>query len=126
MTDSSTVFTKDQLDRRKSVVVMLFSPDCEHCQHETEEIIKNMEALKNTQILMATSMPFDKMKEFYKHYKLNRFGNIVVGRDLHFMLPPFYNVRNLPFMAIYNKKKELVSVFEGNMPIDKLISELRK
>jgi thioredoxin-related protein len=49
-----------------------------------------------------------------------------MGRDAHFMLPVFYNIRSFPFLAFYNKKQELISVFEGSMPIEKVLEELKK
>jgi thiol-disulfide isomerase/thioredoxin len=126
LTDSSTSFTKEKLDKKKSVMIMLFSPDCDHCKHETEEIIKNIDAFKKAQIIMSTTMPFEKMATYYNHYDLKRFDNIVVGKDVSYLLPVFYDIRNLPFLAFYNKKKELISVFSGALPIDKVIEELDK
>lgn len=126
LTDSSTHFTKDDLAKKKAVMIMLFSPDCEHCQHETEEIIKHIDDFEKVQIIMCTMLPFDKMAAFYNKYDLRRFDNIVMGKDMNYMLPAFYNVRNLPFLAFYNKKKELISVFEGSLPIEKVIEEIRK
>ena len=99
LTDSSTYFTKDDLDKKKAVMIMLFSPDCEHCQHETEDIITHIDEFKKTQIVMTTMLPFDKMVEFYKKNDLKRFDNIVVGRDIGFYFPVFYDVHNLPFLA---------------------------
>lgn len=104
---------------------MLFSPDCDHCKHETEEIIKNIDAFKKVQIVMSTTLSFDKMIDYYNHYDLKRFNNIIVGKDTGYFLPVFYDIRNLPFLAFYNKKKELISVFEGALPIDKVIEELK-
>ncbi len=124
--DSSTHFTKEDLDRKKAVMVMLFSPDCDHCKHETEQVIKNIDALKKVQIVMSTTLPFDKMLDFYNEYELKRFNNIIVGKDEAYLLPVFYDVRNLPFLAFYNKKKELISVFSGALPIEKVIDELKK
>src|SRR5687768_10747028 len=126
LTDSSTYFTKDELAKKKATLLMLFSPDCEHCKHETEEIIKNIDALKKVQIVMSTTLPFDKMLDYYKKYDLKRFDNIIVGKDVSYFLPVFYNIHNLPFLAFYNKKKELISVFSGALPIDKVIEELGK
>ena len=105
---------------------MLFSPDCDHCQQETEQIIRHKDAFQKVQIIMATTFPFGKMLEFYKKYNLSRFDNIVMGKEINFMLPTFYNIRNFPFLAFYNKKKELISVFEGSLPIEKVIEELKK
>ena len=126
LTDSSTFFTKEDLSKKKATMIMLFSPDCDHCQHETEEIIKHIDAFEKIQILMATIAPFDKMFDFFNKYDLKRFDNIVMGKDVNNLLPSFYDIRNFPFLAFYNKKKELISVFEGSMLIQKIMEELRK
>ena len=124
--DSSTHFTKDDLAKKKPVMLMLFSTDCDHCKHETEEIIKNIDAFKKVQIVMSTTLPFDKMLDYYNHYNLELFDNIIMGKDVSYLLPVFYDIHNLPFLAFYNKKKELISVFSSALPIDKAIEELKK
>ncbi len=124
--DSTSYFTKDELPKKLAVMLVLFNPQCDHCQHETEEIIKNIDRFKNIQIVMATSMPFISMKEFMEKYKLAAYKNITVAQDTHYFLPSYYMIKNLPFLAFYNKKKELISVFEGSMPIEKALEELKK
>jgi thiol-disulfide isomerase/thioredoxin len=126
LTDSTTYFTKDMLEKKKPILFMLFSPDCEHCKHETEDIIANIELLRKVQVLMVTTMPFDKMSAFYTQYDLKRFPNIIVGRDVGYFFPVFYDVRTLPFMAFYNKKQSLISVYRGAMPIDRVLDEIQK
>jgi thiol-disulfide isomerase/thioredoxin len=123
LTDSTTWFTKDDVPKKKQVLVMLFSPECDHCKHETEEIIKNMKGFEKIEIVMATSFPFSKMKEFYFNYNLKQYNNIVVGNDVSYLLPVFYNVRNLPFLAFYNKKGELIDTYEGTLPIEKVLEK---
>lgn len=122
-TDSSTVFTKASLKKNKSVLVMLFSPDCEHCRHETEDIISRIRELKKIQIVMATIVPFNKMKQFYTEFALARFDNITVGRDIDYLLPSFYDIRNLPFLALYDKKRKLIEVVEGSLPVEKILAK---
>src|SRR5215510_15736602 len=87
LTDSSTIFTEKDLKKNTPLFVILFSPDCEHCQKETEELIDKIDSFKNIQIVMATFLPVDKMKTFYDNYKLNRFSNIIVGYDIQHILP---------------------------------------
>jgi len=115
--DSSTYFTKQDLDKKTQVMLMLFNPQCEHCQHETEELIKHIDEFKDIQIIMATSMVFDSMMSFREKYRLADHKNIVVAHDVNFFLITFFSIRNLPFLAFYNKKKELIDVFQGSMPI---------
>jgi len=107
-------------------MIMLFNPDCDHCQHETEELIKNIDDFKNIQVVMATMMPFNMMKAFYEKYELTKYNNIVVGQDQNFFLIPFYSVRNLPFLAFYNKKGDFISILEGSVPIKNALAEFQK
>ena len=121
-----TFFTKDVLKKKSPVMLMIFNPQCDHCQLETEALIKHINDLKDIQIIMATVMPFDSMMYFRKKYKLAQFSNIIVGQDIHYFLPGFYMISNLPYLAFYNKKKELISVFEGSMPLSKVIEIFKK
>jgi len=124
--DSSTLFTKKDLSKKSAALLLIFNPECEHCQHETEELVKHMDEFKKVQIIMATQMPFGSMMAFREKYGLAQFDNIIVGQDIHYFLPGFYKISNLPFLAFYNKNKELISVFEGSMPIEKALKELEK
>ena len=121
LTDSTTQFTEKDLKKNLPVFVILFSPDCDHCKKGTEELIANIDQFKNIQIVMTTIQPFDKMKEFYYNYQLERFKNITVGRDQFFLLPTFYRIKNMPFLAFYNKKGGLINIAEGALPVTKVL-----
>lgn len=121
-TDSVTIITKDNLKKNKPVLIVLFNPECDHCKHETEEIIKHMDDLKKVQIIMATMAQYAPMKDFYVKYKLDEYKNIKVGQDFQYMLPSFYRVHSLPYLAMYNEKGDLLTTFEGTMKIEDLIS----
>jgi thiol-disulfide isomerase/thioredoxin len=120
--DSSSFFAKNDLKKNKPVLIILFNPDCEHCKHETEEIIKNIDRFKNVQIIMSTNMPLSMMKDFYEKYDLEKFENITVGRDFQYILPSFYQIKFLPYLAMYDKKGNLLTTFQGSMTIDDLIN----
>ena len=124
--DSSTYFTKENLKKNKPSIIMIFNPGCEHCKHETEEIIKNINDFKDIQIVMTTPQSFTEMKDFYKEYKLSNYPNIVMGRDEHFVLPSFYFIHSLPFLAFYDKNQKLISVHEGSMTVPKMLEEIKK
>jgi thioredoxin-related protein len=124
--DSVSYYTKADLPKKKALMLMLFSPMCEHCKHETAELLRNIDKFEDVQILMATSNPFDSMKVFIENFGLAAYKNIVVTYDPQFFLISYYQLHNLPFIAFYNKKQEFISVFEGNIPIDKALEELKK
>ncbi len=118
--DSSSV-TRDNLAKHKKVLIMFFSPDCDHCQHQTEDIIKKMDDFKNIEIVMATYQPFEELVAFYNKYELAKYTNIKIGRDGNYFFPPFYNMKSLPYLALYNKKGELITTYEGNRRPDVIL-----
>lgn len=121
----STAFTRENLKRNRPVIIFVFSPECGHCQHETEMMIKNMEKLKGTQILMVTYLPYNEMIDFYNNYKLNRFSNITVARDAAFFFPVYFKVKNFPSFYIYDKKGDFKQFLEGDVAIDKIMDALK-
>jgi hypothetical protein len=80
-----------------------------------------MAELKDVQIIMSTNMSFEMMKSFYEKYNLQKFENIIVGRDFQYLLPSFYQIRFMPYLAMYNKKGNLLTTFQGAMKIEDLI-----
>lgn len=123
--DSVTKYTKKDFPSRKPVLIMLFSPDCSHCQHTAEEMQQYKEDLKDIQIVMATMHSITEMNEFVKKYKLNELKNVVTGKDIYYILTPFYGIKNLPYLAMYNKKGNLILGFEGSMSIQKVLETFK-
>jgi thioredoxin-related protein len=124
LSDSSTIYTKEQIPKNKPVMIMVFSPDCSHCQDETRDMIAHMDELKDVHILMITMQPLSMMKDFIANYGLEKYSNIVIGKDIYYFTPGFFNLRNVPFMALYNKKGKLIEGYGGNLPISTVIEIL--
>jgi thiol-disulfide isomerase/thioredoxin len=123
--DSATTLTKEDLARNHAVLIMFFSPDCDHCQHQTEDLLKDMESFKNVEIVLASFQPFDMIKGFYEKYQLAKYPNIHIGRDTKYFLPPFFKMTNLPYLALYNRKGDLITTFEGNVKTSRLLKEFK-
>jgi peroxiredoxin len=115
--DSVTYLTKDDLKKNQRTIIMFFSPDCEHCKHQTEAFLDSMSQLGNPQIVMATYQSLGEMKDFIRHYRLFEHPNFKVGRDDKFFMVPFYRIHNFPYMALYDKKGNLITTFEGTRSI---------
>jgi thioredoxin-related protein len=110
----STVFTKDQLKKRKATIIMVFSPDCDHCVHATEDLITHYNLFKKVQIIMATSLPYEHVSKFYTQFKLTDYPNIKVGWDANYFLGTFYEVRSYPAIFLYDKKGKFKQAFDAN------------
>lgn len=119
--DGKTNFYTDNLSKKKNTIIINFSPECEHCQLQIEEIIKHIDQFKETQIVMATSLPFEKMKLFYDGYQVEKYPNIIMGQDVLFFFSKYYKNHYLPGVAVYNKKKALLNFYDGGVKTEELI-----
>lgn len=119
------LFTEKDLPKGKNVMVMLFSPDCDHCKKETEIITKNIAQFKNTHILMITSQPFDKIAEFSNKFELQHYKNITVSRDDKHFFPVYFKIKYFPFLAVYDKKRQFKKSFEGDTKLETLTPYLK-
>lgn len=124
--DSATKYTKENIPRKKAVLLMLFSPDCSHCQQFAEEMSEKKEAVKDIHIVMATLHSIAQMNEFVEKYGLKQLNNVVVGRDIYFFIPTFFSVKNLPYLAFYNRKGNLILGFEGSMTLERILQVFKE
>ena len=125
-TPDSSWFSKSNLQPKKPTLILYFSPDCGHCQLETEELLSKMKEFNNLQIVMITSRPFEDMANFADHYKIKRFPAIKIGTDPARLVTRFYDVKFTPFSAFYNKKGTLVKVYEKGIDMEELANLVNK
>ncbi len=104
LSPDSVLFSKDNLKKKRAVVVMVFSPDCDHCIHATQDLILNIKSFKKTEIVLASSLSYESIQKFYKDLNLNQYPNIHVGYDSKRFLSSFYKVKSFPSIFLYNKK----------------------
>lgn len=115
-------FSKANLKPKRPTLILYFSPDCGHCQLETEELLSKMKEFNNLQIVMITSRPFEDMTNFAELYKIKRFPAIKIGTDPARFVTTFYDVRTTPFSALYNDKGKLEKVYVKGIDMEELIS----
>jgi len=119
------VFTSSKLKKNSPVIIMFFSPGCDHCINQFNDMVKRMNDLKNYQIVMATWQPIEELAEFDKKYSTSKYSNIVTGRDTEYFFPPFYEIGNFPHFAFYNKSGKIIGTHEGNLSIDNILNKFK-
>jgi thiol-disulfide isomerase/thioredoxin len=122
LTDSITIFTKEDLPKDKTIVIIFFSPDCEHCQAEATQLLQKKDSLSNLFMVWNANMvdDFGHVKEFYNKYKLNTLSNVVLGKEVDYYLPLHYRIEITPYAAVY-KNGKLFAEFR-QLTLDNLIS----
>ena len=120
----STKFVKANLSPKRPVLIMVFSPDCDHCIHEIKELLAHMELFKNIQIILVAHLDFKDLKKFYEEFKIANYPNITLGRDYSYFFGTFFNIKFLPAIFLYNKKGKFTKAFDGSVPVSRIAAAL--
>ena len=121
-----SILRSEDLDSTRPVMLMLFSPDCEHCHRQTLEITRRIGELGDLQIVMSTYHSLDMIRLFRREFDLDSHPSIRVGRDVGYFLIPFFAARNVPLLAIYDRKWKLLEVIRGNVPLERIQAALAR
>jgi hypothetical protein len=115
LADSLTYIDTKSIPEGNPVVFLYFGPHCPYSKAQIEEIIEDINILKNIRFYVFTTWSFSEMKEFYNHYQLSKYNNITTGVDNKFFFLEHFEVQGVPYMAIYDKHKKLKKAFVGKV-----------
>ena len=78
-----------------------------------------MDKFKNVFFIWASYREMADIKGFAIKYKLDKYPNMLVGRDPSFTLPSFFRPKMTPFVALY-KNGSLLKVYEQGAKVSEL------
>jgi hypothetical protein len=119
--DSVTIFNTQNIPEGKPSLLVWFSPDCEHCQRETAELLRSMGSLKKVNFYFLTIEPIERIRLFNDSFKLYRYPNITIGMDYKFFFPAHYQNKGVPYSMLFDRDKVLRAAFKGEVPVSKVI-----
>jgi thiol-disulfide isomerase/thioredoxin len=122
----SVAFTQNVLAENKNTIIMLFNPECGHCQEQLELLLTLPEVTKTANLILATTEPLKKIKIFYDKYHLEKYPWIHIGKDPKYFFGVYYKPRTIPVLAFYNKQKQFVYFNQGNVKKKEIIKALKK
>lgn len=121
----SSLYTNDNLKKNMPLIIMFFSPDCDHCQKQIKEMMAYKEELKNIQIVMISPLSYKDNKIFYDEYALARMPNTRLGFDITFKLRNLYKTTTYPSMYVYDRNGTLAKAFVGNIGVPAIIDAVK-
>jgi thiol-disulfide isomerase/thioredoxin len=115
--------THKNLPKYKYQMIIIFSPDCPHCEHEAAEINKYADKFKNVLMIWDSYKDMPSIRKFAEKYNMIGKPNIIIGRDPEFTLPIFFRPRMTPFVAIYENNR-LKKVYEKGAEVFELLKNI--
>lgn len=113
-------FSNSQIPKTKYTCIIIFSPDCSHCQDEAAELTKNADKFKSVFFIWNSYKEMADIKAFAIKYGLDKQSNVIVGRDPEFSIPVFFRPRMTPFVALY-ANGQLLKVYEQGVKVPELL-----
>ncbi|WP_025141502.1 peroxiredoxin family protein [Pedobacter jeongneungensis] len=116
-------FSAKDLKEDKPICIFYYNAECEHCQYEAKQISKNINAFKNTLVIMVSTNTPKETTAFAKTYKLDAAGFIwLYDKDYSFY--KWFGKAVTPSVYIYNAQHRLIKEYAGEVKIDALIKYL--
>src|ERR1051326_1943812 len=69
-------FTNADVPANMPALIVYFSPDCDHCQSEAQDLREHMSWFKNIEVLMVTDKSRQEVAAFAEQYKLKEFSQV--------------------------------------------------
>ncbi|MGC4102025.1 TlpA family protein disulfide reductase [Ferruginibacter sp.] len=125
LSKDSVPFTQAVLTEGKSTIVMLFNPECEHCQHQLELLLDMPEVAASANLVLTATETLKKINVFYDKYHLEKYPWISIGKDHKYFFGGFYKPKTIPVLAFYNKEKQLVYFNQGSVKKQQILDALK-
>ena len=127
MQTSGKVFKAEDLPMGKPIVIIYFSPDCDHCDILMKELVKQKEEFKNASVALVTYLPVEKVLAFEKTYSLKKYTNIYTGTEGNsFFLRNYYKLTEMPFAALYSKNGDFIKSYSKEINLKDLSGRLNR
>lgn len=107
-----------------STVLVLFQPDCDHCQREATQIREHIEAFETYKIYFVSDAELPQLSQFATTYKLADQSNVYFAQtsinDILNQIGPI----EAPSLFVYSADGRLVKSFIGETPIEEILKVL--
>jgi thiol-disulfide isomerase/thioredoxin len=122
----SVAFDQTILAGNKNTIIMLFNPECGHCQEQMKLLLEIPEVAASAILILASTESIGKLKTFADKFQLGNYWWIHIGKDTKYFFGGFYQPKTIPVLAFYNKKQQLVYFNQGNVKKKAIIDALQQ
>jgi len=108
----------------KPTVIILFDPDCEHCQYEATQIRQQQAAFAHTSVYWLTTQPLNKARAFAQQYGLDTLSMMHVGALTREEAYQAFGPTGVPHIFIYGADKRLRKEYKGEVKVEAILKYL--
>jgi len=121
----SVAFTQNTLKEEKQIIIMLFNPECDHCQKQLE-LLLSIPEVAQAELVLSSIETIEKNNVFYKKNHLENYPFVHLGKDYKYLFGKYFRPTTIPVLAFYNKKREFVLINQGNATKKVIVNALKE
>jgi peroxiredoxin len=100
------------------VALILFQPDCDHCQREAQDIKRNLTGFKGYKLYFISSASKEENRKFSKDYGLDTFNNVFFAHTASQNIVNAFGPIDAPSLYLYGIDGKLIQAFNGEIAIE--------
>jgi len=125
MQTSGNIFKAQDLPMGKPILIIYFSPECDHCEEVVKKFFKQAANFQKASVAFITYLPVEKVSKFEKDYNLAKHPNMYSGTEgSSFFVRNYYKIIDVPFVALYKKNGDFVTSYEKDIDLKVLAEKL--
>lgn len=119
--------TQKALKPGKPAIILIFSPDCDHCGQMLDSMKAVVSGMEQTQLFLVTeARNKDHLKDFIEKKELDKYPAFrETGWDKGNLIYHIYTYQMLPQVNVYDAKHQLTRSFTGAFLLDSLKQYLK-
>jgi peroxiredoxin len=100
------------------IALILFFPDCDHCQREAAQIQKNIAGFKDYNLYFISSANFEDINHFAQTYQLANYKNVFFAKaEAQDVIKAFGPIET-PTIYLFDKTGKMIETFSGEVAIE--------
>lgn len=123
--DSITYYNTASAPTGKAVAVLYFATYCPYCLQQVDDIIDDMDQLKDIQFYFVANAPATSLRAYIDQHQLARYPNITVLQDSSSAVADYLQLTGVPYIALYTPDKKFNSSYLGKIPTSKIIADTK-
>ena len=107
--------------RGENTIIFYFDPECEHCQHEAEEVKKQAKRFDNSKLFWLSTEPLTKLRQFEATYALQKtVPQLTIAQISKSDAYNKFGFQSVPTIMVYDSGGKFVKKYVGETKIEAL------
>lgn len=113
------------LKKNNPLLIIYFSPGCDHCRHSAEELYWYRDQLKHSSIIMISRETKQEVGAFAARYKIDQMPNVTLLLDKDGQTHKILGLDNVPSYLLYDAQQRLIKKIVGEVTMEFIIKNLQ-